>query len=260
MNILEVHNLAFNYPRRKQNTFENVNFNIKDGEIMSILGTNGAGKSTLLNCIAQLYQPNAGEIMVTGKSVYSMSLSEIAKLVGYVPQIHNPTYAYSVLDFVVMGRTPYISMLSQPRDADYVLAAQALEQMNIMHLAAKPYTEISGGERQQVTIARVLVQKPKLVLLDEPTAHLDYGNQLRTIKLIRELARAGFAILMTTHVPDHVIMLGGKVGILDKQGHMTFGDVDNVISDESLSELYNIRLKMVHLEEAGRDVCVPLST
>lgn len=258
MKILEVKDLAFSYRRGGRNIFEKVNFDIESGEILSILGTNGAGKSTLLNCIARLYTPHTGEIYLEDRPMSKMSLGDMAKVVGYVPQIHNPAYGYSVLDFVVMGRTPYIGVLSQPGDADYEIAAQALQNMNIMHLADKSYTEISGGERQQVTIARVLAQKPKLVLLDEPTAHLDYGNQLRTIRLIRNLAKAGFAVLMTTHVPDHVIMLGGKVGMLDRQGYLTFGQARDIMSDERLSELYNINLKIVHLQEAGRDICVPI--
>ena len=104
--------------------------------------------------------------------------------------------------------------------------ADTLEQMGILHLADKPYTEISGGERQQVTIARAIVQQPQIILFDEPTAHLDFGNQVRIIKMIKYLSSQGFAILMTTHTPDHVIMLGDRVGILDRNGEMTFGNTE----------------------------------
>lgn len=123
-------------------------------------------------------------------------------------------------------------------------------------MAEKAYTEISGGERQQVTIARALAQEPKVILLDEPTAHLDYGNQIRTVRLIRELADEGYGVIMTTHNPDHVLMLGGKVGVLDREGRMEFGDAGVILTEEKLSRLYQVRLRLVQVEGLDREACV----
>ena len=126
-----------------------------------------------------------------------MNLREVARVIGYVPQIHTPAYAFTVREFAVMGRTPYIGAFTVPGVEDYRIADEALERMGIAHLRDKPYTEISGGERQQVTIARVIAQKPQLILLDEPTAHLDYGNQHRVVQMARQLAAEGYALIMT---------------------------------------------------------------
>ena len=257
--ILEVKNLRYHYDDSRT-IFHDVSFGIESGEIISILGPNGAGKSTLLNCIANLLTPSTGEILLEGKPMNKLSLNEIARIIGYVPQPHTPAYDYTVRDFTVMGRTPYIGLFSKPKQEDYDLADGALKQLGIYHLADKPYTQISGGERQQVTIARVLVQQPKLILLDEPTSHLDYGNQIRTVKMIRKLAGQDFAVILTTHMPDHVILLGSRVGILDHTGTMTFGDVDSIMTEETLSKVYQTNLKVLYIEEIGRVACVAADT
>lgn len=256
--ILEVTNLGFHY-RDQRNIFHGVSFGIRQGEIITILGPNGAGKSTLLNCLANLVKPTSGQIMICDQPLEQMSLTQVAKHIGYVPQTHHPAYAYTTRDFVVMGRTAHIGFFSKPQRKDYAAVDEALHQLSIAHLAHKPYTEISGGERQQVTIARVLVQKPRLVLLDEPTSHLDYGNQLRTVKMIKQLAEQNFAIIMTTHIPDHAILLGDKVGILDRDGTMTFGHYEEIMTEKTLSRIYNVNLKMVYVEEIKRTTCIAVS-
>jgi iron complex transport system ATP-binding protein len=253
--ILQVKNLGFSYSDKRK-IFSDVSFDIKQGEIMSILGPNGSGKSTLLNCIANLYTPTKGQILLEGKPVSSISLNEFSKKIGYVPQVHIPAYAYSVRDFVVMGRSPYIGMFSKPGKEDYAIADKCLRDLGISHIAHRPYTEISGGERQQATIARVVAQQPKLILMDEPTSHLDYGNQIRTIKLIKRLSSQGYGIIMTTHIPDHVILLGGKVGILNNKGNMVVGTSEEVMNEKILREIYRTELSLVYIEKINRVACV----
>lgn len=253
--ILEVKDLSFSYDNSRI-IFEKVNFSVDKGKVFTILGRNGAGKSTLLNCVANLFVPKSGEILLNGQPMKKMKLTDVAKVIGYVPQVHNPAYSYTVRDFVVMGRTPYIGSLSKPSKSDYDKVDAVLEELNIMKLRDKTYTAISGGERQQVTIARAMVQEPQIILLDEPTAHLDYGNQLRTVKMIRRLADRGFGIIMTTHNPDHAMLLGDTVAILDKEGHLNVDKAENSLTEEALSELYDIDLKMIYIEDAKRKVCV----
>ena len=253
--ILEVKDLSFHYPGSRT-IFHDVSFTLDKGEVLSILGTNGAGKSTLLNCIANLFKPASGQIMLNGRPMASMSITEVAKIIGYVPQIHTPAYAYTVREFTVMGRTPYIGAFSTPSKEDYRLADEALERMGILHLRDKAYTEISGGERQQVTIARVLTQQPQIILLDEPTAHLDYGNQYRVVQMVKELSREGYALLMTTHNPDHAIILDGKVAILDKNGVLGVGQAADTLTADILTKLYGLKVKTVYDADAGRNICV----
>lgn len=253
--IMEVKNLSFHY-HNSRTVFENVSFGLEQGEIMSIIGTNGAGKSTLLNCVANLFKPQTGEILLKGKSIKDMSLREIAKIIGYVPQTHNAVYAYTVLEFTVMGRTPHIGFLASPSAKDYKIAEEALDRMRVLHLKDKAYTEISGGERQQVLLARVLTQQPDLILLDEPTSHLDYGNQFRTVGMIKELSEQGFGIIMTTHMPDQAIILDGKVGVLDNEGHLTVGTAEDIMTAERLTSLYNLSIKTQFSDIAGRRICI----
>ncbi|MDD2252096.1 MAG: ABC transporter ATP-binding protein, partial [Dehalococcoidales bacterium] len=253
--ILQVNNLSFSYHSDRK-IFHDVNFSLDHGEVLSILGTNGAGKSTLLNCIANLYHPDSGEILLSGEPMAKMNLRDVAQKIGYVPQIHMPAYAYTVREFVVMGRTPYIGSFATPKAADYKIADEALERMKITHLREKPYTEISGGERQQVLLARVIAQKPRLILLDEPTAHLDYGNQYRVVQMIRQLAEEGYALIMTTHNPEHAIILNGKVAILNCKGVLGVGHAAETLSAETLSKLYGLSIKTVYNGDAGRNVCV----
>lgn len=253
--ILEVNNLSFYYHSSRM-IFREVSFSVDNGEVLSILGTNGSGKSTLLNCIANLYKPASGKILLNGRPMSKMNLREVARVIGYVPQIHTPAYAYTVREFAVMGRTPYIGVFTTPSPEDYRIADEALERMGIAHLRNKPYTEISGGERQQVTIARVIAQQPQLVLLDEPTAHLDYGNQYRVVQMIRQLAEEGYALIMTTHNPEHAIILNGKVAILNRQGILGVGQAAETLNAATLSNLYGLSIKTVYDNDAKRNVCV----
>lgn len=253
--ILEVKNLGFHYNNNRK-VFSDVNFSLNNGEVLSILGTNGAGKSTLLNCIANLFVPTEGEIILDGKPMARMNPRDVAQMIGYVPQIHTPTYAYTVLEFTVMGRTPYIGAFTTPSASDYRIAKDALDRIGIAHLQNKSYTEISGGERQQVTIARAIAQKAKLILLDEPTAHLDYGNQYRIVQMIKELAGEGYALMMTTHNPEHAIILNGKVAILDRQGTLGVGKAADTLNSEVLSGLYGLPIKTLYDEDAKRNVCI----
>lgn len=253
--ILEVNDLRYEYGHGTP-IFEHVSFTVDKGQIFTILGRNGAGKSTLLNCIANLFTPKTGEILLDGTPMKSMKLTDVAKVIGYVPQIHIAAYSYTVRDFAVMGRTPYIGLMSQPSKADYEKVDDVLNELNIYHLRDKSYTEISGGERQLVTIARVMVQEPKLILLDEPTAHLDYGNQLRTVKLIKTLGERGFGIIVTTHNPDHAMLLDDTVAILDKEGHLTVGRSSELLTADRLSDLYDIELYLEYIEKVNRKVCI----
>ena len=233
---LEVNNLSFKYLNSRV-IFDQVNFELEKGQILSVLGPNGAGKSTLLNCIGNLMTPQKGKIRLNGEAVDKMPPKKVAQRIGYVPQIHIPTYEYTVREFVVMGRTPYLGKMRSPGDADYEQVERALDMVGIKHLIEKPYTQISGGERQLVTIARAIVQEPDFILLDEPTAHLDFGNQIKTMRLVKKLAENGFGIIMTTHNPDQVFYTGGFVALLDRQGKLHCGVPEDILTEPALTQL-----------------------
>ncbi len=255
--IIEAENINFSYNKNDRQILHDVSLTLDEGQVISILGPNGAGKSTLLNLLAALNKPDSGTIKLCGKDTTKMKPKEVASILSYVPQTHTPAFSYTVFNFVLMGRAPKIGMFERPHAYDFELVEKALEEVGIAGLADKPYTEISGGERQQATIARALVQEPRAILFDEPTSHLDFGNQLKTLKMIKSLKEKGYAIIITTHNPDHAIMLGGTTAILDRDGHLTVGDSDKIITEETLKRVYGTKLKLKFVDDVGRDIIIP---
>jgi iron complex transport system ATP-binding protein len=255
MNILEVKNAAFQYNEGRM-IFSNISFSLNAGQILSIIGPNGSGKSTLLNCLAGLLKLSGGEILLNGIAQQKYKTKEIARIIGYVPQMYTLSYGYTVRDYVVMGCAPHVGTLATPGQKEYEFADEAMRRMDIYHLAERPLTEISGGERQQASIARALVQRPRIIMMDEPTSALDYGNQNRALHLVKELAAEGFAVIMTTHTPDHAIMLDGTVALLDKQGNLSIGCVNEIMREDILKEVYRTNLKFVYVDEAKRVACL----
>jgi len=254
--IIETKNIYFSY-NGAENILNNVTFSIEKGHLITLLGPNGAGKSTLLGCICGLNIPQQGEIILCGENISKISRKEIAQKIAYVPQRSSVAFDYSVRDFVVMGRTAHLNMFSIPNDEDYEKTSLALEKLGISHLAFRAVGELSGGEQQKVCIARAIVQEPKLILLDEPASSLDYGNQIRLLKLIKELSSLGYSILMTTHNIDHCLMLESDVAILSSSGHLETGPLSSILTEELLSNVYGTELKLAYIENVKRTVCVP---
>ena len=254
--MLEVQNLSFRYSKHTASTFHDVNFQLDKGEILTILGANGAGKSTLLNCLANLLEPYSGKILLNGIPVGELSLKKAARLIGYVPQNHAPVYDYSVRDFIVMGRAPHLGMLETPSKEDYAIVDDVIKELGIEKLSGKAYTQISGGERQQALIGRAIAQQPEILMFDEPTNHLDYGNQLRMVNKIKNLSGKGYTVIMTTHMPDHAMLVGGKTAVLNRDGTLKVGRTEEVITEEALEELYQVKTRIIYIPEIGRKVCV----
>lgn len=254
--IFQIENISFSYPGSAKKVLKEASLQLKAGEILSILGPNGAGKTTLLNCMAGLLSVDSGTIQICGEDITSMDKRKIASLIGYVPQTHTPAFDYKVLDFVLMGRAPKIGMFGRPNKEDEVRCMDILRDMRIDHLAERSYLDISGGERQQVLIARTIVQEPKAILFDEPTAHLDYGNQHRVLKLIRQMAGKGYSIVITTHNPDHALLLGDQAAIVTRAGTILSGSTEEIITESSLCELYETDLKLMEVAEIQRTTCL----
>ncbi len=255
-NIYDIRDLSFSYPTLSRRVLDGVNLSVAEGEVLSVLGRNGSGKSTLLGCMLRLLKPQSGQILLAGKKLGDMSEREISALVGYVPQNHIPAFGHTVFDFVQMGCASRIGLFSHPGRSERAATEAALSEMGLEQLANRPYTEISGGERQLATIARAVVARPQIVLFDEPTAHLDFGNQLRVLRIIKELSEKGFAVIFTTHNPDHAMLLGGDAAVLDRQGRLVSGKTEEIITEDALKQVYGSDLKLKYIEEFGRRVCV----
>jgi iron complex transport system ATP-binding protein len=192
---------------------------VREHEVCVLLGPNGAGKTTLLRCLLGLLTPHGGMIQVLGTDIAALSSRQLARRVAYVPQSTATQFPFTALDMAVMGRTPYLAATTAPAAADRRLAMAQLERLGIGHLARRPFSLLSGGERQLTLLARALVRRAPVLVLDEPTAALDYGNEVRILAVITDLARAGRCVLMTTHQPAHalthanraVLMRGGRL-------------------------------------------------
>jgi iron complex transport system ATP-binding protein len=208
------------------------------GQVIALLGPNGGGKTTLLKTLLGLIPALAGEVRLDGKSMTTHSVRERARLIAYVPQLATSTFAFTVETMVVMGRTAHGSLLSRPSASDHAIARRMLERFGIAHLAERPYPLISGGERQLTLLARALAQEPRFVLLDEPTASLDFGNQGKVLREMRALAAAGLGVLFTTHDPNHALRVADRALLLRAGSRIAEGDVETVLTREQLELLY----------------------
>ena len=254
--IYDVRGVNFTYPGTTRQILHDITFDIHAGEIMEILGPNGAGKSTLLSLMMGFIKADSGSIEIEGEAIGGMTARQIAGKVGYVPQTHEATFDYKVRDFIMMGTAPEKGMFGRPTAEDEAKCQAVMEELSITHLASRSYLQISGGERQQALIARAVMQDPEIILFDEPTAHLDYGNTYRTLRMVKDMAEKGFAVIITTHDPNQALLLGGKAGIIDGGGHMVSGPVDEIVTEEHLSQIYNCDLKLVEIEKMERVACV----
>ena len=257
---LVIRDLSFRYYLKEQSDiFSQISLSLKKGEIFCLIGPNGTGKSTLIRCIGGLLTAYAGRIIIEGTDITSMNPARIARIIGYVPQSHLPTFSFPVREIVVMGRSPHMGTFSSPSDADMQVAEKAMASVGISHLADRPCTDISGGEWQLVLIARALTQEPRILLLDEPTSHLDLGNQLKILGTIRELSRNGLTILMATHFPDHAFLISGRVGVMLEKGIPLVGPADEVITEMTMKKAYNAEVRIMTMEgDGGRRICIPL--
>ncbi len=253
--LLSARGLAFSYDGDRT-VLDDVSVEIAPGEVLTLLGPNGAGKSTLLNCLVGALSPQRGEVVLAGRPVLAMAPREVARIVACVPQYSTTTYGYRVIDYVLMGRAPYKNVFQRPCDSDREIARSVIERMGIEHLAEAAYTQISGGERQLVNVCRALVQQPRAILFDEPTSALDYGNQLKVLRMVRLLGDERYAVIMTTHNPDHPMLLGGRVAILERNGHLSCGNVRDMMTQERLGALYDADLRVFRSAELDRDVCL----
>ena len=252
--MLDVQSLAFGFPGRTIG--RDVSFSLGAGEVMCVLGPNGGGKTTLFRTILGLLASHDGKILLQGKSIDSLSRREIAKQIGYVPQGHSGYFAYTVREFVLMGRTAHLGVFASPAKKDFAVADQALESLGIAHLADKPVTEISGGERQLALVARALAQEPKLLVLDEPTANLDFGNQVRVLQRIGALAGSGIAILFSSHDPDHAFLCARRALLLAEGRVLEIGTPREVIRADTLERMYGVSVKVIDLG-GGAHTCLP---
>lgn len=257
--MIEVEDIYFSYGKRR--ILNGVSFSIERGQFICVLGENGCGKTTLLKLMLGLLKPEKGRITLYGQDIRQMTERELAKKVAYIPQSHTPPFPFEVMDVVLMGRTPHLSKTCRPTAGDIEIARQSLERLGILEYADKRYTELSGGQRQMVIIARALTQQPDLLIMDEPTASLDFGNQYLVLTQMLRLAAEGLSVLMVTHDPDHALYCADQIIAMKDGRIIRQGETKAVISEPTMESVYRMTVKVRNVRigpEKSRAVCVPV--
>ncbi len=251
--MLAAQDLSWGFASRRVG--EAVSFTLERGETLALLGGNGAGKTTLLRTLLGLLPPLAGRVEIDGVGVASMSPAARAMRIAYVPQQHVPAYGFSVVDTVLMGRASRLPAFARPGRADREIALQSLATLGIAALARRRVTELSGGERQLVLIARALAQQAGVVLLDEPTASLDFGNRVRVLRELDRLRAQGLTIVFSTHEPDHALVHADRALLLEGGRPLALDTVANALTVQNIERLYHTPVRVI--DAGGRRVCVP---
>ncbi|MGN0293709.1 MAG: ABC transporter ATP-binding protein [Lachnospiraceae bacterium] len=260
--MLRVNHFSFSYGKGRQPVLEDLNFHIGEGRLIALLGPNGAGKSTLFKCVLGFLKNYEGEIFLGGKNIKGLSRKELARLAAYIPQSEQPAFNYTVMDSVLMGTTGSLSPLSSPGEEQIQTAREAIDYLGIGYMAQRGINEISGGERQLTMLARAMAQKARLLIMDEPTANLDYGNQQMVMDNVKQMAGQGYTILLSTHNPEHALQYATHVLAIKDHHILADGTVEEVLTEELIRAIYGLKVKVVELEINGKKVrsCIPLRT
>ncbi|WP_242848786.1 ABC transporter ATP-binding protein [Syntrophomonas palmitatica] len=245
-----------------------ISLQIREGEIFFLLGPNGCGKTTLLDCILGILKPRSGSIQLNNIDIKGMGPEIIARQIAYVPQSHEKTFPYTVRDIVLMGRAAYIGMFASPSRKDRDIVDEALDRVGILHLRDRRYTQLSGGEGQLVMIARALAQKTPLMVMDEPTAHLDFRHELVIMETIVDLVRkTGLSVIMASHFPNHCFYyensnITTRVALMNNSKFLGTGCPTEILSEENLKKIYRVNAQVVSCMVANQEFrqVIPVST
>lgn len=255
---VEVESLKFSYNEKK--ILNNVTFSVEKGEFVSIIGPNGSGKSTLLKNIASNLKPDKGCIKIDGRDLKLFKSKELAKKMALVPQDTNISFDFQVFDIVLMGRSPYLSRFEREKEYDYEVTTQALKLTDTFYLRDRNINEISGGERQRVIIARALAQEPEIILLDEPTSHLDINHQIEILNLLHKLNREkGMTILIVIHDINLAARYSNKMMLLNDGEILSIGKPEDVVTQRNMEKAYNMDIIVNENPYTNSPYIIPIS-
>ena len=256
---ISVHDIHFSYGDHR--VLDGVSFSLEPSKLTFLLGPNGSGKSTLFKCMLGHRSPNAGTVAVDGDDTATMKATEIAHRIAYIPQVTAPTFNYTVLQAVLMGRTSHMKLFSSPSAKDIDIAYEALDRLGIRQLANKGSNKISGGEQQLVLIARALAQQAKIIIMDEPTSNLDYGNQLMVLSQMKSLCKDGKLVFLSSHNPQHAMSYADEVLILHHGKVQGQGTPEQVITKEMIHQVYGVDVTILeYVDDTGhaRNMVAPI--
>src|SRR5690554_23040 len=240
-----------------QPVLQGVSLGVLSNTVVYLLGHNGCGKTTLLEILGGVRAPQRGEVYLDGANVHTLPAHLRARRVGLVPQLHTPVFSYTVRELVLMGRTPYLKLLGTPGRADYEIADEAIEQVGLGHLRHRAYTELSGGERQLAMIARGLAQQTDLLLLDEPTAHLDPRNQRLVLETVVALAEKSVSFVISSHNPNSALLYAHQVIVMKAGCKVADGPPSEVLTENTLLEAYDMPVEVIYSASGQARAVVP---
>lgn len=246
--ILSVKDLTFSYSQSASAAVNKVSFDILPRTVTAILGPNGAGKTTLLHLLLGLKTPLTGSILLQDKPIKSFSRHELSQNIGLVPQSEYIPFEYTALEYVTLGRAPYLGPLELPGEQDTAIARQSLREVGIIHLENRPIPALSGGELQLVLLARSLCQQPRILLLDEPTSHLDLSNRNVTLRIMDRLRSSGTTLIFSTHDPEAAALIADKLVLMRTGQVLNTGSMDEVFTAETLSLTYGAEVEVLEID------------
>ena len=252
---INVEELSFSYGEK--NVLNSVSFRAEYGEFLSVLGPNGVGKSTLFRCMLGHLTPSHGRTTVDSQNISGMSAAELSKRIAYIPQSHSPVFNYSALDIVLMGTAAQLGKFSSPGKEQLEQAAAIMEQLGIAELQSRGYNSISGGERQLILIARAMAQQAKILIMDEPSASLDFGNRIRVMDTVRELTEHGYCVIQSTHDPNQAYQYSDRILAMYGGRVLAWGSPEETVCDAVMSKLYGIDVEVCSLRNDRIRVCIP---
>ncbi len=256
--FIRAEHLTFCYEKDKP-VFKDISFSLKRGNLYALMGGNGSGKTTVLRCLTRLLPGYSGSITISGSPLRALTRRETSRLMSIVPQEHTTIFPYLVKNMVLMGRAPYVETFDTPGKKDRDIARQAMEDVGIMQLSEKLYTRISGGERQLVLIARALTQNTPVMVLDEPTSHLDFRNQILILSLLKRLVQdRGILAIIAIHDPNHALHFADEVMILNKGRITRTGPPGTVLNQATIRDVYGVEVEEIRREGTIRGV-MPLN-
>lgn len=262
--LVDVKNVAFSY-NQSNDVLKDINFQVKKGQVLCLVGPNGCGKTTLLDCMLGIRKNNSGEVLLNGNNIKTLKPFQIAQQIAYVPQSHEAAFPYKVIDMVLMGRAAYTNIFSSPKEKDIEIAENALDMVGMKKFRDRIYTQLSGGEAQMVMIARALAQDTPIIIMDEPTSHLDFKHELTILEIIVDLVKKkDLTIIMATHFLNQAFYFENNkintlVAMIQNGKIGAYGAASEVISNENISNIYDINAKVV-LYDNDLSYIVPIST
>ncbi len=256
--IISINDLYYAYPNEE--VLQGVDLQVRQGEVVCLMGANGCGKTTLLDNILRVHKPKSGTIRLCDKDISEYKRKDIAQRIAYIPQIHNTTFPYLVREIVAMGRTCHAHVMGRPSEEDLEISLDSLRQVGMLEYAEKSYTQLSGGEVKLVMLARALAQKASIILMDEPTAHLDMRNELLFLQVTKELVRKEkISVILATHDPEHAFYFEGcgvpTRAVMLKYGKiMAIGKPSEILNEETIAKTYAVQVRIMESKDGNHRV------